>query len=208
VTWVKLDDGFADHPKIAGLDDRSFRLFVWCLCYSARHLTDGFVADRVLRRCPYGTRAARREVTLGHLAGTDLIERVEGGIQIHDFLVYNPNRASVLENRQRAAERKRRSRAKQKSQRHGVTKPGRVTPVTAHPTPSPKKGEGGGALEARRPPPETTCFVCERAGLPVQMHAGQWWCAPCLADYDRRGGQIELGQIEPFTSLAAEDVAP
>ena len=67
------------------------------------------------------------------------------------------------------------------------------------------------------PPPDETpifeangqpCIVCERTGLPVRMYAGQWLCEPCLADYDRRGGQIELGQIEPFTSLAAEEVAP
>jgi hypothetical protein len=192
-------------------------MFIWGLCYCGRQLTDGFIAHGVVHgRVLVATRGGR-EKACAALVLAGLWVEVEGGWRIHDYLAYNPDRASVLENRQRAAERKRRSRAKQKSKRHGVTKPGRVTPVTAHPTPSPKKGEGGGALAARRPPPDETpifeangqpCIVCERTGLPVRMHAGQWWCEPCLADYDRRGGQIELGQIEPFTSLAAEEVAP
>lgn len=48
MSWVRLDDGFADHPKIAALDDRAFRIHIWALCYSARHLTDGFLAQEVL----------------------------------------------------------------------------------------------------------------------------------------------------------------
>jgi hypothetical protein len=39
VTWVKLDDGFAEHENVAEIDDRAFRWFVWSLCYAARHLT-------------------------------------------------------------------------------------------------------------------------------------------------------------------------
>ena len=116
-------------------------MFIWGLCYCGRQLTDGFIAHGVVHGCVLVATRGGREKACAALVLAGLWVEVEGGWRIHDYLAYNPDRASVLENRQRAAERKRRSRAKQKSKRHGVTKPGRVTPVTAHPTPSPKKGE-------------------------------------------------------------------
>ncbi len=39
--WLKIDDGFAEHRKIVGLNDRAFRLHVVALVYCARNLTDG-----------------------------------------------------------------------------------------------------------------------------------------------------------------------
>jgi hypothetical protein len=216
VTWVRLDDSFADHPKLAGLDDRSFRFFVWCLCYSARHLTDGFVSEATLAR-PFGdhraTKKRDRDRVRMVLVRSGLWHEVEGGIQIHDFLDFNPSRASVLEERQRAAERQARWRERQKRKRNAVDNAVTDKGRKAYPDPSPKgEGEGGGALVGAPPPPDEIfeangqpCIVCERTGLPVLMHAGQWWCGPCLADYDRPGGQIELGQIEQL--LAGEEPA-
>lgn len=36
MTCVKLDDAFADHPKVVGLTDRAFRVHVRALCYCGR----------------------------------------------------------------------------------------------------------------------------------------------------------------------------
>ena len=41
MAWLRIDDGFVEHPKVYDLSDRSFRLHVAAHCYSARNLTDG-----------------------------------------------------------------------------------------------------------------------------------------------------------------------
>jgi hypothetical protein len=43
MSWVRLDDNFADHPKVIGLSDSAFRLYVEALCYANRYLTDGAI---------------------------------------------------------------------------------------------------------------------------------------------------------------------
>jgi hypothetical protein len=217
VSWVRLDDGFAEHPKVARLDDRAFRLLVWCLCYSARQLTDGFVDDQALRRSPFGARATRLVVTLGRLADAGLIKRVEGGIEIHDFGDYNPDRASVLKKREQARERQARWLEKKKKNQPSNNASTNASPnANPHPDPAPKgAGREAPPLGGAPPPNETPvfeakgqpCFVCERMGLPVLLHAGQWFCQTCLADYDRTGGRVELGQVEPYASLAGEESA-
>jgi hypothetical protein len=39
--WSRLDDASIDHPKILGLSDKAFRLWVCSIVYCSRHLTDG-----------------------------------------------------------------------------------------------------------------------------------------------------------------------
>lgn len=101
MTWVKLDDSFADHPKVMGLGrDRMAGLGVWtaAACYCARHLTDGFVPAAVAEG--FGNvRVVRRMVDVG------LFDDVPGGYQLHDWLDYNPPRSKVLKNRQDAKDR-------------------------------------------------------------------------------------------------------
>lgn len=47
MAWVKLDDHFADHPKMAAAGPLAMLLHVKALCYCARYLTDGFVPDAI-----------------------------------------------------------------------------------------------------------------------------------------------------------------
>jgi hypothetical protein len=37
VAWLRVDDGFATHPKIAQLSDSEFRVWMRVLCYCARY---------------------------------------------------------------------------------------------------------------------------------------------------------------------------
>jgi hypothetical protein len=192
VSWLGLDDAFFDHPKIAGLDDRAFRWFMWSLGHCSRYLTDGFVALGVIRGCSLVTRKYTAERALRVICGAGLWEEVEGGIEVHHYLDWNPDRASVLEKRRRATERKRRSRAKQKSKVSRRDKA--VTRDTGHspPLPFPKDGEEEAApLGRAAPPPGATCVTCERDGLELSLFAGQWWCSGCLADYHRPDGLYE-----------------
>lgn len=84
--WVKLDDGFADHPKVVGLSLQARWAFIESLCYAARHETDGVVPDQVAANGP-----VREEILAAGLweSGT----ASSGSIGIHDFLVYNPSRS-------------------------------------------------------------------------------------------------------------------
>jgi len=93
--WLKLDDAFGTHPKIAGLSDRAFRAHVLGMLYAAQHLTDGFIPTAV----------APSKRILGELEGA-LWSPIEGGWLIHDFLEYNPPRALVLAEREAAKARR------------------------------------------------------------------------------------------------------
>ncbi len=93
--WVKLDDGFPDHPKMLRVGDRAFRFHILALCWSSRQLTDGFIP------ASYGGRPN----DLLELTEAGLLEPVDGGYQIHDYLDYNPSRERVLSDRAAARER-------------------------------------------------------------------------------------------------------
>ena len=43
MAWVRIHDDAMSHPKIVGLSDKAFRLWIWGLSYAQRHLTDGCV---------------------------------------------------------------------------------------------------------------------------------------------------------------------
>ena len=104
MSWVKLDDGFATHPKVQAAGQSAAWLHVAGLCYAAQHLTDGAIPDSSLTGMGQftGTRArslAERLVEVG------LWERNGAGYAIHDYLDYNPSRKSLEERRKAARER-------------------------------------------------------------------------------------------------------
>lgn len=86
--WVKVDDGFPQHPKVIGLSDRAFRAYMEGLCYSARYLTDGVLPDGFVEG--WGDLAA------GELLAGGLWRRgPRGGVVIHDYLQWNPTAAEA-----------------------------------------------------------------------------------------------------------------
>lgn len=172
--WVRLDDGFDDHPKILDLSDQAYRLHVGALCFCARTLTDGFVSTGALRRLVNG----------GHVS--ELVDAGlwepdgEEGWWIHDFLDYNQSAQQVLEEREKARERQRRARENRRSkpdqdpppdpghtERHAVT-PDVTAEVThggthgvssrapSRPVPSPTSSSSRQSHTATRPGPTTT----------------------------------------------------
>lgn len=101
MSWVKLDDAFADHPKVMALGrDRIVGLGLWtaAACYCARFLTDGFVPIAV-------TQGFGNERVLGRLVDVGLLTKQPGGYQLHDWLEYNPPREKVLAERKAAKDR-------------------------------------------------------------------------------------------------------
>lgn len=84
MVWVRMDDGFDEHPKVLGLSDKAFRAHVSAMCYCARRLTDGVVPTARIK-----ARQARELIEAG------LMSEQEGGYLIHDWLDFNPSKEQV-----------------------------------------------------------------------------------------------------------------
>lgn len=114
MTWFKVDDGFADHPKVIALQQRrgwKGALALWTLAgsWSARHLTEGHVPAAVLRRLGASKAEANALVAVG------LWEIVDGGYRFHQWMERNPSKASIEADRSKIAERVRRHRQRKRS---------------------------------------------------------------------------------------------
>lgn len=116
MTWVRLDDGFTEHPKVAALDAVEFSFHVHGIVYCGRNLTDGFVPRRVALTLmdltglanigapnPDSVGGALYEYTasdvIDDLVTAGVWDEVQGGYLIHDFLDYNPSRQQVEQER-------------------------------------------------------------------------------------------------------------
>jgi len=112
--WVKLDDRFPSHRKVALLSDRAFRLYVSALCWASENLTEGRILDRELSLVARvrGAKTAAKE-----LEEARLWDRVAGGWEIHDYLEYNPDRARVQAGREANAARQQAWRDRKRAER-------------------------------------------------------------------------------------------
>lgn len=131
--WVKLDDRFPSHRKIALLSDRAFRLHVSALCWCAENLTDGHITDREL---PLVAKIRGMKATAKALEDAGLWDRVEGGWIVHDYLDYNPSREQVLAERKKNAERQ---------ERHRRRRNGKPLPPDSSQTPETHDGDTNAA---------------------------------------------------------------
>jgi hypothetical protein len=121
--WVRIDDHAMEHPKVAGLPDGAFRLWVAGLSYCQKYLTDGFISDVALRGLRAFTPKRR-----GELLAAGLWRDAQGGITVHDYLDWNDSRAHVLSSREQARERLKKHKEKR------VSKDVQNVVENAHPT--------------------------------------------------------------------------
>lgn len=89
MSWLRIDDGFAEHYKISELTDKEFRVWVRLLCYAARNNGRAGRLTAAMRREVVGLTDAmtKRFVTLGLLDNDD---DDEGVLAVHDWRAYNP----------------------------------------------------------------------------------------------------------------------
>ena len=129
MTWVKLDDQWAQHPRMLRAGPLGRLLFVEILTYCARYLTDGEIPREAVAGlvdwASWGVREqcsddgddrgtaptdnldlAQRLVDVGTLDLTDT------GYRVHDYLEYQRSRADVTSERAATAERVRKLREK------------------------------------------------------------------------------------------------
>lgn len=115
MSWLKLDDGFASHPRVAALSDAAFRLHVAGMAYCAQHLTDGVIPKAVLTSLYPCSDARKIRRILGELTGVSLWIPRESAYEVQHYLHYNPSRESVEKERARWAKAKRDKRSGQTS---------------------------------------------------------------------------------------------
>lgn len=118
--WVRLDDRFPSHRKVALLSDRAFRLYVSGLCWCSENLTEGKILDRELLLVAPRIRGLKTATSDLEAAG--LWDRVEGGWVVHDYLEYNPDRAKVKAERDANAARQQAYRDRKKAEREAKKK--------------------------------------------------------------------------------------
>jgi hypothetical protein len=142
--WVRLDDGFGEHPKIIKAGSLAGWLYVMGLGYCNRNLTDGFIPIGMVTRLTDlddACRLAERLVDAG------LWEATGGGYRVHDYLDYQPSREQAEELSGIRADVGRRggrasaeARAKQVASRlveaNAKQTPSKIQPRT-HPDPNP-----------------------------------------------------------------------
>lgn len=172
MTWVRFDDGFSIHRKVAPLDDATFRLHVEAIAWCARNTTDGEIqADEL---ATISVRASKARVAklvdrklwhpAGQTCGSDRCPAsAETGWVIHDYLEYQPTKERIKAELAAKAERTRRWR---EGKRGGAKPPrdgqGDASPDVPRdadrdasddaspPRPAPKEGGGGSPRSAAR----------------------------------------------------------
>ncbi|MGS2588051.1 hypothetical protein [Streptomyces hebeiensis] len=115
--WVRLDDRFPSHRKVALLSDRAFRLYISALCWSSENLTEGRILDREL---PLVSRVRGPKSAAAELETAGLWDRAKDGWEIHDYLEYNPDRARVQADRSANAARQKAFRDRKKAEREAA----------------------------------------------------------------------------------------
>jgi hypothetical protein len=112
MTWVKLDDAFADRPEVALLLDSVGPSGPWmhvaALCWCNTHTTDGKIPGAKVKQLVAGVDGL---AVASELVRVKLWKRCRGGFEIRDYLVDQPSAAEVADRRRKATERKRKSRA-------------------------------------------------------------------------------------------------
>lgn len=184
MTWVRFDDQFPIHRKVAGLNDAAFRTHTEAVFWCARNTTDGIIraheinqirarADRhtdelVAHEIWHQAGQLCRACTDG-LAAAGRAEPTDGWL-IHDYLKFQPSRAKIEKEKAAKADRQTRWLEAKKNGGRRVTPPSTdashppstdasedAAPRDANPAPAPPRRKRGGepAPSDRTPPLRT-----------------------------------------------------
>ncbi len=128
MAYLQIDDQAADHPKLAVLSDKAFRLWFSGCTYAQRFLTDGHLPAAVLP-----TLRGYTDKTLAELCQVirpfdhALWSEQSDGVQIHDFLIWNHSRAEVIKRRSEKKERMQAARTNGRFHVRGTPQDGHVS---------------------------------------------------------------------------------
>lgn len=113
MSWVRLDDGFMEHPKVLALTPRDFQVHMRALCYAARR-RDPHITPPALKVVGATTQIAERLTDVG------VWDANGDGWVIHDWTEYQSDR-NEADGETRDERRKRMARERQARWRDNVT---------------------------------------------------------------------------------------
>lgn len=93
--WLRIDDGFASHPKISQLTAEQLRAWLRLLCYASRYKTGGEVSEENLRENRVGFSVRSKLISL-RLLDVEIDETGVESLRIHDWHVYNGSARDVV----------------------------------------------------------------------------------------------------------------
>lgn len=95
--FIKLHNGFPEHPKTGGLSDRAFRCLIEAWCYCSRNLTDGVITSAYARRM-FSPKIRDELTTTGWLTEHPL------GVEMTGYLEHQMSAQEVADLRNKRAE--------------------------------------------------------------------------------------------------------
>ncbi len=94
MSWVKLDDGFSEHPKVLAVSGDALKLHLAGFCYCARQETDGAIPELALAQLTQFSKPKAIKLA-ARLVEVRLWERNGAGWLVHDYLDYNPSKKEL-----------------------------------------------------------------------------------------------------------------
>lgn len=202
--WVRIDDHFDEHPKLAAVGPLAWGVWLAGIAYCNRNLTDGFIprskahsfttfetVDEENLVWTLGRSSGHSgfdidsEWVIGLLLGQGLWEIVPGGYRVHDYEDFQPTKAQVLADREqkRAAgkaggEAAARARAKRSAIASGTAGAKAEGVAESKPVPKPKPKPDTETPTSKKPSPQQSRGSSER-------EFEKFW-----QDYPHRNGKI------------------
>lgn len=102
VSWVRLDDGFPEHPKVERAGFKAAWLYVCGLAYASRQLTNGIVPRERIGKLA-GLQGERKLAE--RLVDVGLWREHPDGYEIHDYCKHQRSRERVLKDRDESRRR-------------------------------------------------------------------------------------------------------
>ncbi len=195
MSWVRIDDEFYNHPKLALLGHLqlpAIGLHVVALCWCNSYLTDGFVPhgqiDKLSGDLGLLLPDGKPDSIVFALVDAGLWEATDGGWLIHDYLAYQPSRYEALKAKQALSKERSKAGSRGAANKEAKRMQSGSKPASkAHapypipiPSPNPISDQEKGVQEKERAPdqeaprarvfdPVLTPFVADEEGL-----TGEW----------------------------------
>jgi hypothetical protein len=135
MSWAKVDDQLHSNEKVLECSLAARGLWITCLSWVADKETDGAIPRSVVKLHAAG----QAKALSAELVSAGLWVETEGGWAFHDYLTYNPSKADLEAERQKAIERKARWKEKNASGTPAERRSSAVPNAegTLHPDPDP-----------------------------------------------------------------------
>lgn len=91
---IMLDHLMPENPKIVGLSDAAFRLYIEVVCWCSRHESDGSIPTPMIQRM------ARSPKVITELIKANLIRDELGSYTVKDYLLHQRSRREIAALRQ------------------------------------------------------------------------------------------------------------